>query len=90
LIECLADVEFSIRETAFKALRTRTRRDFGFSPTGGEVARNQSVEEWRQWWEAEQRKVAVQPPSVYETNPPSEPRVVSPDKDSQNDAKKPH
>jgi hypothetical protein len=77
LIECLADSEYSIREAAFKALRMKTRRDFGFSPSGGEVARAQSVEEWRTWWETEQRKVAVQPPSVYETNPPSEPRVIS-------------
>jgi len=89
LIECLADSEYSIREAAFKSLRTKTRRDFGFSPAGGEVARNQSVEEWRQWWEVEQRKVAVQPPSVYETNPPSEPRVVSPDKSEKDDVKKP-
>lgn len=91
LIECLADNEFSIREAAFKALRSKTRRDFGFNAAGGEVARAQSVEEWRQWWEVEQRKVAVQPPSVYETNPPSEPRVVSPskEKDDNSDVKKP-
>jgi hypothetical protein len=82
LIECLADNEYSIRESAFKALRSRTRRDFGYSPTGGEVARAKSVDEWRQWWQGEQRRVAVQPPSTYETNPPSEPRTVKPSKNS--------
>ncbi len=78
LIECLADREYSIRETAFKALRARTRKDFGFSPSDGEVGRANSVEQWRQWWQGEQRRVAVQAPSVYETNPPSEPRVIKP------------
>ena len=80
LIECLADNEYSIRESAFKALRSRTRRDFGFSPSGGEVARAKSVDEWRQWWQGEQRRVAVQAPSTYETNPPSEPRTTKPAK----------
>jgi hypothetical protein len=76
LIECLADSEYSIRETAFKALRARTRKDFGYAPQGGEVARANAVDQWRQWWQGEQRRVAVQAPSVYETNPPSEPRTT--------------
>ncbi len=85
LIECLADNEYSIRETAFKALKSRTRRDFGYGPSNGEVARAKSVDDWRQWWQGEQRRVAVQAPSVYETNPPSEPRTSKPTK---NDNKK--
>ena len=85
LIECLADSEYSIRETAFKALRSKTRKDFGYGPSNGEVARGKSVDEWRQWWAGEQRSVAVQAPSVYETNPPSEPRTSKPTK---NDNKK--
>ena len=86
LIECLADSEYSIRESAFKALRAHTRRDFGYAPTAGEVARANSVEQWRQWWAGEQRRVAVQPPSVYETNPPTEPRVVKSSHDSDKSA----
>jgi hypothetical protein len=87
LIECLADNEYSIREMAFKSLRSHTRRDFGYSPTGGEVARAKSVDEWRQWWQGEQRRVAVQAPSTYETNPPSEPRTTKPSKASDKSAR---
>lgn len=78
LIECLADSEYSIRSTAYKALKARTRRDFGFDPIGGEVARSRSVDEWRQWWQVEQHKVAVQPASVYEGKRRSGPKVVKP------------
>jgi len=88
LIECLADEEYGIRETAFKALKARTRTDFNFDPGGGEVARAHSVNQWRQWWQAEQRQVAVQPPSVYERNPVSGPKVVSPN-DKNQDKDKP-
>ena len=78
LIECLADTEYSIREAAYKAVKARARRDFGYNPSGGEVARVKAVEDWRQWWQTEQRKIAVQPPSVYELKPPSQPKVVVP------------
>lgn len=78
LIEALADRELAIRQDAFNSLRARTHRDFSFNPEGGEVARLKSVDDWRQWWQAEQRKVAVQPASVYEEKPLSEPKVVSP------------
>ena len=78
LIECLADSEYSIREAAYKALKAKAHRDFGYDPSGGEVARAKAVDDWRQWWQAEQRKIAVQPPSVYELNPPSQPKVVKP------------
>jgi hypothetical protein len=83
LIEALADSEHAIRALAFKALKARTHRDFGFDAGGGQVARAQAVNEWRQWWQAEQRKVAVQPPSVYETKPPTEPTVVVPGRKAQ-------
>ena len=85
LIECLGDSEYTIRESAFKALRARTRKDFGFAPSGGEVARGNAVEQWRQWWQGEQRRVAVQAPSVYETNPPTEPRTVKQTRDKHSD-----
>jgi len=78
LIEALGDSEYGIRMTAFKALQTRTKRDFGYDPGGGEVARARSAQEFRQWWQHEQRRTAVQPASVYEKNPPTEPKVVAP------------
>jgi len=78
LIECLADPELSVRATAYKALQARTHRDFSYNPNSGEAARAKSVDSWRQWWQYEQRKVAVQPASTYETNPPREPRVARP------------
>ena len=81
LIECLADEEDSIRAAAFKALKTRAHKDFGFDPAGGKVARGLAVDDWRQWWQAEQQRVAVKPPSVYETNPPTEPQVSTPGKE---------
>jgi hypothetical protein len=78
LIECLADSEYGIREAAYRALKARTHQDFGFSPSGGEVARAKSVDEWRQWWQQKQRTMAVQTPSIYEVNPPKEPAIVRP------------
>ncbi len=78
LIEALADTERGMRQEAFKALLTRAHRDFGFDPDGGEVARARSVERWRGWWQAQQRETAVQPPSVYEQNPPTEPKIIAP------------
>ncbi|HYF47847.1 MAG TPA: hypothetical protein VEJ63_00460 [Planctomycetota bacterium] len=75
LVECLADPEYGIRATAYKALKARTGLDFGFSPAGGEVARAKAVQEWRQWWQAEQRRLAVKDPSIYELKPIAEPRV---------------
>jgi hypothetical protein len=78
LIECLTDPEDSIRMAAFKAIRNRTHKDFGFDPAGGVIARAQAVDEWRQWWQSEQRRQAVKPPSVYELNPPAEPQVTTP------------
>jgi len=78
LIECLGDPEVAIRQEAFNALHARTKKDFSYSPNGGEVARWKSVEDWRQWWQVEQRKVAVQPASVYEEKPQAEPKIVAP------------
>ncbi|MCY3023634.1 MAG: hypothetical protein NTW87_32035 [Planctomycetota bacterium] len=76
LIEALADQEYAIRATASRALQARARRDFSYDPGAGEVARARAVQEWRQWWQEEQRKVAVQPPTVYEEKPPTEPKIT--------------
>lgn len=78
LIEALADPEYGIRAMAFKALSTRTHRDFSFDPAGGEVARIRAVQDWRQWWQEEQRRKSAQPPTVYEEKPPAEPKVIVP------------
>lgn len=78
LIEALADPELAIRMDAFRALRARTHKDFNYTPEGGEVARLKAVDDWRQWWQVEQRNVAVQAPSVYEGKPLAEPKIVSP------------
>lgn len=78
LIEALADPEMAIRMDAFRALRARTHKDFGYTPEGGEVARLKAVDDWRQWWQTEQRNVAVQPASIYEGKPLAGPKTVSP------------
>lgn len=78
LIEALADPELALRMDAYRALRARTHKDFGYTPEGGEVARLKAVDDWRQWWQAEQRKVAVQSASVYEEKPLAEPKTSVP------------
>jgi hypothetical protein len=78
LIEALADKEYGIRDIAFRSVRTRTKRDFGYEPGAGEVARIRAVDEYRRWWQMEKQKVATQPPSVYEGKPVSEPKIVGP------------
>ncbi|HEY3320821.1 MAG TPA: hypothetical protein VGP72_10185 [Planctomycetota bacterium] len=78
LIEALADSERGIRQEAFRSLEARTHRDFGYMPDGGEVARSRAVDDWRKWWQEQQRVSAVQPPSVYEDKRPSEPKIITP------------
>lgn len=82
LIEVLADKEYGMRSTAFKDLRRRTGRDFGFNPAGGELARVKSLESWRQWWQEEQRALAggrVPLTGVEESSPPT---LLAPKKES--------
>jgi hypothetical protein len=75
LIECLADQEYGMRSTAFKALKARTKQDFSYDPGAGEVARGISTERWRRWWQSDQSRLAMQAPSIYEKDQPSEPKV---------------
>ena len=75
LIECLGDSEYAIRDGAYRAVQNYSPRDFGYDPTIGGVARSQSVDQYRRWWQYETKKGAVLPPSVYETNPAVEARV---------------
>ena len=75
LIESLADSEYGMRETAFKALKARTKMDFGYGPSDGEVARAQAVAMWRTWWTEQVRKGAVKP--VVEAEKP-EPKPAAP------------
>ena len=72
LIECLADNEAGIRETAFRAVQSYVPRDFGYDPEGGQVARAQAVDQYRRMYQYETRKGAVQPATIYEKNPPVE------------------
>ncbi|MCW8133548.1 MAG: hypothetical protein KIS92_24605 [Planctomycetota bacterium] len=53
LIEVLEDTEYGMRSTAFKALKAKASYDFGYNPAGGELARAQSIEKWRQWFKEE-------------------------------------
>jgi hypothetical protein len=78
LIECLADSEYGMRATAFKALKARTKNEFDYDPAGGEVARGVATERWRRWWQAEQSRLALQAPTVYEGEQPREPKILRP------------
>lgn len=69
LIEVLADEAYGMRSTAFKALKARTGRDFGYSPSGGELARAKSLQSWRKWWQDEQGLPAEKPPEQAEQSP---------------------
>ena len=64
LIEVLADEEYGMRSAAFKALRARTGADFGYNAAGGELARAQSLEKFRVWWDEQ-----VNGPKPKETAP---------------------
>jgi len=78
LIEVLGDSEYGMRDTAFKALRMRTGRDFGFNPAGGSLARAKAIEAWRRWWQDEQRKRIVQQTAVREVPGTPPPRIIVP------------
>lgn len=77
-IECLTDPEPGIREMAYRSLQGYVAQDFGFDPNSGEAIRTRSVEQYRRWWQANQRRGAIQPATVYEKNPPTEARVSTP------------
>ncbi len=70
LIECLGDSEVAIREQAARALQAAAPKDFGYDPNAGELARANSVNEYRRWWQYESRRGSVQPATIYENNPP--------------------
>jgi hypothetical protein len=78
LIEALDDADYGMRYEAFRAISKRTSRTFGYHPQAGDVARERALADFRTWWATEQRRGAVQPPSVYERNPQSEPRTSRP------------
>ncbi len=77
LIECLADSEMGMREMAYNAIQGYAPRSFGYDPANGDVARAQSVDQLRRWWQTETRRGTVLPPSTYEANPAVEARVQS-------------
>lgn len=51
LIEALEDSVSAVREQAMMALRTITKRNFGFEPQGSPGDRGKRVQSWRDWWE---------------------------------------
>jgi hypothetical protein len=54
LIEALNDEESAVREAAYIALRTVTKRDLPFDPvTEDESERNKRIKAWREWWDKE-------------------------------------
>ncbi|MBI3828259.1 MAG: hypothetical protein HY291_02000 [Planctomycetes bacterium] len=53
LIEVLEDNEYGMRSTAIRTLKAKANNDFGYNPAGGDLARAQSIEKWRQWLKTE-------------------------------------
>ena len=74
LIEVLADDEYGMRATAFKALKARTGRDHGFNPAGGDLARAKSLQAWRKWWQDEQELSAEKPAEKSEAGVAENPK----------------
>ncbi len=83
LIEVLPDPDYGMRSTAFKALKSKTSRDFGYNPSGGELARLKALQQWRQWWQDDRRTHLAQQaplPAIERDNPP---QIVTAGKDSE-------
>lgn len=54
LIEALDDGEAAVREAAYLALRSLTKRDFPFDPVTEDASeRARRIKTWREWWEKE-------------------------------------
>ena len=57
LIDALEDEESAVREAAYTALRTLTKKDLPFDPISEDAAaRALRVKAWRDWWEKERVK----------------------------------
>ncbi len=79
LIEVLHDQEYGMRALAFKSLKTRAGRDFGYNPAGGELARQRAVDLWRKWWQDEQRNTLTRESPIPEIERTKPPEIVKPD-----------
>jgi hypothetical protein len=54
LIDALGDEESAVREAAYIALRTVTKRDLSFDPVSEDTSeRNRRIKAWRDWWDKE-------------------------------------
>jgi hypothetical protein len=59
LIEALGDSESAVREAAYLALKTSTRRDLPFDPVTEDAAeRARRIKAWRDWWAKEEARNA--------------------------------
>lgn len=59
LIEALGDSESAVREAAYLALKTSTRRDLPFDPVTEDAAeRARRIKAWRDWWAKEEARLA--------------------------------
>ncbi len=51
-LDSLEDPDPLVRGHAIQVLREATGQDFAFDPAAGEPARRQAVQQWREWWSA--------------------------------------
>jgi HEAT repeat protein len=57
LIDALDDGEAAVREAAYLALRSLTKRDFPFDPVTEDAnERARRIKTWREWWEKEKSR----------------------------------
>ena len=76
MIESMSDEDYGMRKTAFESLRQRTQMDFGYTPSGGEVARSDAIRKWRAWWQDSQRTMLASKVPVGGYTAPEPPKVV--------------
>lgn len=79
LIEALADSDYGMRRQAFETLRARAGMDLGYSPGAGDVARADSIQRWREWWQENSRTIASTQIAAPQYEQPAPPEVVHPE-----------
>jgi hypothetical protein len=63
MIERLDDSDCVVRMAANDGLKTRTGRDFGFVPWGGEEERAEASSRWKAWWNGQRQSISPSPQS---------------------------
>jgi hypothetical protein len=79
LIETLADPDYGMRRESFETLRVRAGMDLGYQPGAGDVARAQSIQRWREWWQDNSRTIASTQVAAPKYEQPAPPTVIRPD-----------